>query len=521
MKLFYGARLGAGIVLPSLLFCLTGAPCVAQNLSSPELKSKTRMSDTLYYGEARQPSKAYDLSAGPIRLKFQDGELRYLRVGDKEIVRRIYFAVRNSKWNTSMPVFSVMNVKQEKNGFTIDLKAACKTVNADFEWTGKIIGTPEGKITFQASGAAGSDFGSNRIGLCVLYGSPSLVGQKFETVNAAGEVKPNVFPEFVSPSLVAPDFRTLRYTTADGMTVTTTVTGQANFDMEDQRTYSDSSFKAYAPLGYNYKAPIPKGDSKEEILTVELKGAKALPAPKAGPVVVRVGAVPVPGAKVPKITTGEPSERSGIFGAVNGKAEANKGASALTWGYGPAVHLPDDDTFFENLTNIQDAVKTAHSYAPGAAITLDPISFTSSFSGPSGDPRNKGLLAAAWSAALLKYASLAGVSEAHFELAGYAKPVQEDLSALTGKALRDVTREGGAVYPLPVEAFAVEDGAAVVVYLINQTGVPQKAEVHGLPFKDISLRRFFDKITEETAKPNTALKVELKPFEVVRVRVGG
>src|SRR4051794_3324508 len=33
------------------------------------------------------------LRAGPITLKFQDGQLRYLRVGEKEMIRRIYFGV--------------------------------------------------------------------------------------------------------------------------------------------------------------------------------------------------------------------------------------------------------------------------------------------------------------------------------------------------------------------------------------------------------------------------------------------
>jgi len=45
-----------------------------------------------------QPSVPRLLHAGPITVKLEDGELRYLYVGQKEIVRRVYFAVRDGQW---------------------------------------------------------------------------------------------------------------------------------------------------------------------------------------------------------------------------------------------------------------------------------------------------------------------------------------------------------------------------------------------------------------------------------------
>src|SRR5579884_2660631 len=110
------------------------------------------------------PGKAVQLRAGPIRLKFQDGELRYINVGDKEIVRRIYFGVRDPNWNTAMPKFTTMQVDRGDDHFTINLAADCRLDPVFYQWTGTITGTADGKISFHVEGAPAADFDSNRIG---------------------------------------------------------------------------------------------------------------------------------------------------------------------------------------------------------------------------------------------------------------------------------------------------------------------------------------------------------------------
>lgn len=475
-------------------------------------------------------SEPMQLTAGPIRCKFADGELRYLYVGDKEIVRRVYFAVRDGSWNTAMPRFTKAEVRRNGNGFTIDLAADCRTDTADFSWTGRIEGTNDGRITFRAGGAANRPFRSNRIGLCVLYGTPSVVGQAYETVGQGGEVTRYTFPEYVSAKLVAPNYRTLRYTTAGGMTVTTDVTGSAHFDMEDQRTYSDSSFKAYAPLAYDYKQDIPQGARLEETVTISVTGAPkgADKAVTSGPVTVRVGAA-LPGAKMPKITQAPADARPGLFGDVNGRAEQHKGASALTWGYDPSVHLPDEDTLFENVLAVGDQVRSAHSYAPGAAITLSPVLLSSrpgkwgaAYAHSGDDP-----LQSAWSAALVKQAALAGVGELAFGFGpGLGRTVQEELAAFSGRPLRTVTLSGPL--PSPVEALAVDgDGGRTALWLVNVSRRPQRAVVEGITGGAVELRWTNRSSAtaplplERNEKPGARLTVDLAPYEVCRVEYGG
>lgn len=470
-----------------------------------------------------------ELTAGPIRCKFADGELRYLYVGDREIVRRVYFAVRDGSWNTAMPAFTKMELHKTDNGFVIDLAADCKTETADFSWTGRIEGNADGRITFKAGGAANHAFRSNRIGLCVLYGAPALAGHPFETVGRDGATRAMVFPEYVSPALVAPDFLTLKYT-ADGIAVDTTVSGDARFDMEDQRTYSDSSFKAYAPLSYDYKQDIPAGRMLQQTVTLTAssteKGKTLRPALiPSGTVLVSVGDT-IPGATMPKVTQVAPEAKAGLFGDVNNHSAKFKGLPALTWGFSPDVHLPDADVKFENIVSIPDQVKTAHQYAPGATITLSPISLPCPGRWPkSYEPAADDPLPSAWSAAMIGEAASAGVVELSFRTGpGLGRMAQDSLAEFAGKPLRKVTVNGPK--PSPVVAFAAEgDSGTTVIWLVNQTNRPQHVAVLNVLTDPVKVQRI-NRVSVAGAQPvetghgrDGSLMQNLAPYEVCRVEV--
>ncbi|MDB5174838.1 MAG: hypothetical protein JWN51_3611, partial [Phycisphaerales bacterium] len=299
------------------------------------------MSHETTLDNAQRPAEY--LHAGPVRLKFADGELRYLRVGDKEIIRRIYFAVRDGNWATAMPRFTQMEVEKADDHFTIRLAATCKMNAVDYQWAGVITGDRDGKITYRAEGAPNADFDSNRIGLCVLYGNASLAGQFFET---DGTTPKGVFPPMVSPKLVAEKFHGLRYATADGLNVSCSVEG-ATFDMEDQRNWGDSSWKAYAPLPYAYPH-VAKGDKKVQTVTLTVAGKTAAQASPQDPVRLRLGR-PIPGTKIPKFVLAADLSKSVIFSDINFGREKFAGAKTIAWRYTPTIHLPDNDTIMETL----------------------------------------------------------------------------------------------------------------------------------------------------------------------------
>ena len=54
----------------------------------------------LYYGTEAELPEQVELRAGPLSVVFEDGGLRYIRYGDREVVRRIYVAVRDPSSST-------------------------------------------------------------------------------------------------------------------------------------------------------------------------------------------------------------------------------------------------------------------------------------------------------------------------------------------------------------------------------------------------------------------------------------
>ena len=56
--------------------------------------------NVLYYGSESSLPTRTPLRAGPLSLFFEAGGLRYIRFGEREVLRRIYMALRDRNWHT-------------------------------------------------------------------------------------------------------------------------------------------------------------------------------------------------------------------------------------------------------------------------------------------------------------------------------------------------------------------------------------------------------------------------------------
>ena len=470
--------LAAWLLRVARLACFVFALLMAPAFGSWGCSADPLPTDRALFGPGHKQPQVKYLRAGPIHVKFADGELHYLTVGSKEIVRRIYFAVRESNWDTTPPKFTQVSIQKRPDSFQIHLQAVCRSAHAAYHWHGEIVGTANGQITFTAGGAADDDFASPRIGLCVLYGAGSLAGQAFGTTSAAGVVTAGAFPRLVSAPLVAADFQSLRYVTAEGMRVSTTISG-TRFDMEDQRNYGDSSFKAYSALAYAYPK-IVSGEPAQETVTVEVGNAHDVPS-VAGPVRIHIGK-PLLGLKMPRLGLTPPDAQEADFVVLNGHRKQSHSAASLTWSLCPSVHLPDDDNLMDNVPTVRDQLQTARSFAPDAGFHIAPVSLDRAHRGTALDPRYQGRFAAAWTAAVIKYLALGGAADAGFDTGGGpAAALVQSLNVYAGRPLLAATTN--RVGRSPVEALAVDDGSRTVIWLINLTDQPQAAIIDSLPVR--------------------------------------
>lgn len=203
------------------------------------------------YGEDRPARQPVLASAGPVRFVFEDGMIKHVRLGSVELVRRVYFAVRDGEWDTVYPELSDVQIEAGSDAFRATFRAFCRKSEFDYEWRGAIDARADGTIQFRASGEPKRDFGSNRIGLCLLLGAETLAGRPFTLTKSDGRLEEGRFAPFVFPHLVGAQFTAIRYQPPDGPLVECRMEG-AVFDMEDQRLYMDTTYKAYAPLPHEY-----------------------------------------------------------------------------------------------------------------------------------------------------------------------------------------------------------------------------------------------------------------------------
>src|SRR5688572_21177206 len=125
----------------------------------------------LLYGHPELPPAPLTLRAGPLTMIFEPDNafLRYVRLGDHEIIRSIYAVVRDQNWNTI--AWHVLNLKSDVRADSFDLMfdVECQEREVNYLWRGAVSGDAAGRVTFSFDGEAKSQFMRNRIGICVLH----------------------------------------------------------------------------------------------------------------------------------------------------------------------------------------------------------------------------------------------------------------------------------------------------------------------------------------------------------------
>src|SRR5260370_8535410 len=90
----------------------------------------------LHYGNIDPVPRPIELRAGPLTMLFEPHTafLRHIRLGDHEVVRAIYAAVRDQNWATIPP--HVANLKSEisRDSFRLTFEVACPRAEIHYAW---------------------------------------------------------------------------------------------------------------------------------------------------------------------------------------------------------------------------------------------------------------------------------------------------------------------------------------------------------------------------------------------------
>lgn len=186
-------------------------------------------------------------------------DLRYVSHGEIELVRRLQAAVRDTDWGTVPAQVDRFELEREDERFRLRFEARHRRGPLRFAWRGTVEGSDSGRITYELDGSAERDFLHNRIGLCALLPPESWAGRLLEVDDRRAELPRLVAPQHLVDGVEEPvlgPFQELRLELADTASLRLRFSGD-RFEIEDQRNWSDASFKAYSTplaLGYPHRA---------------------------------------------------------------------------------------------------------------------------------------------------------------------------------------------------------------------------------------------------------------------------
>lgn len=218
-------------------------------------------------------SELLQLQAGRIRCIYDNGVLRSICWNGREIVRRVYMALRDRYWNTIPFTIEDFSLQKDIDSFTLSFTGIHRRDEINFRWRCSIIGSAEGNIAVSMRGLAAGTFLRNRIGWCVLHPLSVCRGAPCTLEHTDGSVEISSFPgNVIEPHQPFVDLQAMRYTVAPGAECELRFSGDS-FETEDQRNWTDATFKTYStPQSLPVPVEVSEGSIIEQQVRIAVSG---------------------------------------------------------------------------------------------------------------------------------------------------------------------------------------------------------------------------------------------------------
>jgi D-apionolactonase len=246
----------------------------------------------LLYGTHEREAPPLRLVAGRLAADFADGNLRTITYDGVEVLRSISYLVRDRDWGTYRPRIEDLSVRQDDGRFALTYRAHCQGPEHTALSVDVSIEAGGGALVFKAKAVSTTGFDTNRCGFCILHPIIGVAGGPVAVEHVDGRREETVFPDLIEPWQPFKDMRAITHPVMEGVSATCRMEGDV-FEMEDQRNWSDASYKTYVrPLALPWPYRIEPGKPFEQTiaLTIEDGRPHGRPAVAAGaPVTIRPG----------------------------------------------------------------------------------------------------------------------------------------------------------------------------------------------------------------------------------------
>ncbi|RYC33668.1 hypothetical protein D3273_03580 [Lichenibacterium minor] len=237
--------------------------------------------DTLiaWYGTAAPAPASRLLVAGALVAELVEGNLRAIRFGGTEVLRAVAYVVRDADWGTLAPAIADLRIEEREGEFTVRYTGHCvSTSGATLSYRVAIRGAEDGTLAFDAEAEARGGFETNRCGFCVLHPIRHLAGRPVTIEHGDGSIEETRMPDLIEPWQPFKDIRAITHEVRRGLSATCRLEGDT-FEMEDQRNWSDTSYKTYVrPLALPWPYRLPDGAPQRQAVRLAIWGKPMAPA---------------------------------------------------------------------------------------------------------------------------------------------------------------------------------------------------------------------------------------------------
>jgi D-apionolactonase len=245
----------------------------------------------LLYGTSDGPLPLRRLAAGHLSALFDGGSLRSIRFGDTEVIRGISFLVRSRSWGTLTPVLYDVSIDETARSFRVFYTARVLDGAHLLGYVAHIDAHADGRLEYGCEVTADTSFETCRVGFVVLHPIAGVAGGRVCIEQVDGSIVEGRFPQLIDPVQPMCNMRALTHQPVEGLTVTCRMEGDT-FEMEDQRNWTDASFKTYSrPLALPWPFTLSAGERIAQTVTLTLDGPARFVAGSEAFIRIQAGAI--------------------------------------------------------------------------------------------------------------------------------------------------------------------------------------------------------------------------------------
>jgi len=223
----------------------------------------------LLYGSVGSLPPVTPLRAGNVSLFYEAGFLRYINVDGVEVLRMINYYIRDHNWGTIPMTISNEKIEKSASGFRITYESENRQGDIQFKWFCAIEGGEDSSISFEIEGEALNSFKRNRLGFTVLHPIKPCAGKECTITHSDNLTEVRLFPEPIAPHQPFFDIVEMEWSPSAKVKGLLQFEGEI-FETEDQRNWSDASYKTYCtPLYKPMPVVVNVGDKIKQ--TVRLR----------------------------------------------------------------------------------------------------------------------------------------------------------------------------------------------------------------------------------------------------------